>query len=503
MQIATELQNADRSTVIRSSHAGALRGRCEDGICRFLGVPYAAPPVGANRFKVPQPVAPWDGERDATAPGDCAPHRMKDFPAIDVVPLVGTGGEGGEDYLTLNIWAPEDANRRPVMVFIHGGGFVIGSKDAPVSDGSEFAKSGVVCVALNYRLGIDGFLPIPGVPTNLGLRDMLFGLQWVRRNIAEFGGDPSNITVFGESAGAMAIADLVTSPLAKGLFKRAIIESGHGGMVRDIPVANRLVRKLAKYLKIAPTEDGFRSVTFDEAWKAAEKVTQPLRVDLRDETGLEPVFGISRFIPVWGDDVLPDKPHDALKNGAGKDIEVLIGTNEEEMNLYFVPTKVRAKAPGFLLRWLLGKSHPKALDALKAYGWGKAGPRRGHVFTQAMSDLVFRSPARRFAEEHQGKTHLYDFDWQSPACGGELGACHGIELPFVFKTLPTATGIKGFAGESPPEELANHVHNLWVQFATDGTLPWPEFDRESRKVHKLGSNQTIFEPVMPAAAFLP
>ena len=120
-----------------------------------------------------------------------------------------------------------------------------------------------------------------------------------------------------------------------------------------------------------------------------------------------------------------------------------------------------------------------------------------------MSDLVFRSPARRFAEEHQGKTHLYDFDWKSPACGGELGACHGIELPFVFKTLPTATGIKGFAGESPPEELANHVHNLWVQFATDGTLPWPEFDRESRQVHKLGSNQTIFEPVMPAAAFLP
>jgi len=502
MQIAADRPLADHSTVIRRGDAGALRGRCKDGICRFLGVPYAAPPVGANRFREPRPVTPWEGERDATQPGDCAPHRLKDFPAIDVEPLVGRGGEGGEDYLTLNIWAPEKAAALPVMVFIHGGGFVIGCKDSPVNDGTEFAKSGIVCVAINYRLGIDGFLPIPGVPTNLGLRDMLFALEWVRRNIAEFGGDPSNVTVFGESAGAMAIADLVSSPVATGLFRRAIIESGHGGMVRDIPVAHRLVRKLAKYLKIPPTEAGFRSVSFDRSWKAMEKVTQPLRIDLRDETGFEPVFGISRFIPVWGDDILPEKPHQALKRGAGKDIDVLIGTNEEEMNLYFVPTKVRAKFPGFLLRWLLGKSLPKAIRALEAYGWREPGARPGHVFTKAMTDLVFRWPARRFAEEHQGKTYMYDFDWKSPACGGELGACHGIEMPFVFKTLSTATGPRGFAGEAPPQDLADYVHNLWVQFATDGTLPWPEFNRESRQVHLLGSNKTISEPVMPAAAFL-
>ena len=137
---------------------------------------------------------------------------MKPFPAIDVVSLVGEGGVAGDDYLTLNVWTPQTADKRPVMVFIHGGGYVIGSKDAPVQDGTEFARSGVVCVAINYRLGIDGFLPIPGIPTNLGLRDMIAALEWVRDNIEVFGGDPANVTVFGESAGAMAIANFVTSP---------------------------------------------------------------------------------------------------------------------------------------------------------------------------------------------------------------------------------------------------------------------------------------------------
>src|SRR5205085_12069047 len=181
-------------------------------------------------------------------------------------------------------------------------------------------------------------------------------------------------------------------------------------------------------------------------WKAMEKLASPLGIDLRDSQGFEPVYGISRFIPVFGDDVLPEKPIDALRKGAGRDVDLLIGTNEEEMNLYFVPTKIRGRAPGILLKWLLRRSHPRAGEALKAYGWGK-GRKAGHVFTQAMHDLVFRGPARRFAEEHRGRTHVYEFDWKSPACGGELGACHAIELPFVFKTLGTATGPKGFAGE--------------------------------------------------------
>ena len=206
------------------------------------------------------------------------------------MPLIGPGSDGGNgDYLRLNVWAPAEAVDAPVMVFVHGGGFVVGSKDAPVHDGAAFARSGAVCVAINYRLGIDGFLPVPGAPTNLGLRDILFALGWVQQNIAGFGGDPRNVTVFGESAGAMAIADLVTSPLAKGLFCRAIIQSGHGAMVRDIEVAQRLVKKLAGLLGVSPDAEGFRGVSNRAAMDAIEKIAKPGAVDLRDAAGFEPV----------------------------------------------------------------------------------------------------------------------------------------------------------------------------------------------------------------------
>lgn len=494
-------QDQHRS-VVRTIESGKVIGACENGICRFLGIPYAEAPVGENRFREPQPRQPWQGVLDATKPGPCAPHAIRNFPAIDVVPLVGSGGLEGGDYLTLNIWGPKSAERSPVMIWVHGGGFVVGSKDVPISDGTAFAQSGVVCVAINYRMGIDGFLPIPGVPTNLGLRDMLLAFRWVKDNIAAFGGDPDNVTVFGESAGGMAVADLVTSPLAEGLFNRAIIESGHGGMVRHIPVAQRLVRKLAKILKAEPTAEGFRGISNEAGWKAMERVAKPFaRLDLRDAQGFEPVYGISRFIPVWGDDVLPEKPIEALKSGAGRKIDVLIGTNAAEMNLYFVPTKVRKKAPGFFLKWLLKKSHPQAKAALLAYGWGKEKP--GHAFTNATTDLVFRGPARRYAEEHRGRTHFYEFDWHSPACDGELGAAHGMELPFVFKTVDLATGPKGILGPRPPQELADRVHKIWVDFARDGTVGWPEFDRAHRNVHRLATDVTVDEPPMPAMPFLP
>ncbi|MBE1526355.1 para-nitrobenzyl esterase [Sphingopyxis sp. OAS728] len=479
---------------------GAIRGRIDGQVVRFLGIPYAAPPA---RFELPRPPLSWEGVRDMDDPGPAAPHRIKSFPMVDPTPLVGPGSDGRDgDYLRLNVWAPKDANGAPVMVFIHGGGFVGGCKDAAVHDGSAFAASGIVCVAINYRMGIDGFLPVPGAPTNLGLRDMLFALEWVQRNIARFGGDAANITVFGESAGAMAIADLVTSPLAKGLFRRAIIQSGHGAMVREIEVAQHLVRKLAKVLRIAPDADGFRGVSHAAAMDAIEKVAKPWAVDLRGKDGCEPVYGISRFIPVYGDDVLPEKPVDALRKGAGREVEVVIGTNAEEMNLYFVPTGVRKKIGGLLARWLLGRSHPQAKAVLKAYGYKQQGVRPGEALTDAMNDLVFRWPARQYAAAHQGKTWMYEFDWRSPACDGELGACHGIEMPFVFKTLPSVTGPRGLAGMDPPQALADRVHELWAGFAKGRAMPWPEFGAY-RMVYQVTRGEALHEPVMPAAAFVP
>jgi len=390
------------------------------------------------------------------------------------------------------------------MVWIHGGGFVVGSKDAPVHDGSSFARSGVVCVAINYRMGIDGFLPVPGAPTNLGLRDMLFALEWVRDNIAAFGGDAGNVTVFGESAGAMAIADLVTSPLAEGLLSRAIIQSGHGAMVRDIGIAQRLVKKLAKLLGVQPTTDGFRDLPDEAVLDALEAVSKPTaRIDLRDAGGREPVFGISRFIPVMGDDVLPLHPHAALKAGAGSRIDVLIGTNSEEMNLYFVPTGVRAKIGRLLAWYVISRSQPRAWRILRDYGMGRPGVTTGDAFTRALTDLVFRWPARQWAAAHQGRTQMYEFDWRSPAFKGELGSCHAVELPFVFDTLATATGAQGLVGEAPPQQLADRMHRLWVDFARDGNLPWSPFDREKRLVYSISDGLARSEPRLPAATFLP
>lgn len=497
------MAQADRQVSERviETPTGAVRGAEDDGIVRFLGVPYAAPP---RRFAPPRAREPRDEICDATAPGSCAPQRVTMFPGLDVVPLVGTGGIGDSDYLRLNVWAPDGAACCPVMVFVHGGGFIVGSKDASVSDGTEFANSGVVCVAINYRLGIDGFLPVPGVPTNLGLRDILFALRWVQDNIAAFGGDPDRVTVFGESAGAMAIADLIASPLAKGLFRRAIVQSGHGSMVREIGVAQRLVRRLAKRLKVKPDAIGFAGVSDEAGIAAVERVGRPTeRLDLRDAQGHEPVFGISRFVPVFGDDVLPVHPLAALRGGAGADIDLLIGTNAEEMNLYFVPTGVRARLGRLLARFVLGRSHPRPGQVLADYGMKERGAHPGAVFARAMTDLVFRWPARQFAAAHRGRTWMYEFDWRSPACEGELGAAHGMELPFVFKTLATTTGPEGLTGTAPPQELAERVHRTWVEFAATGTLPWPQFTAQDRSVFQLERGAAIVEPPLPAARHLP
>lgn len=500
-----------QTRVIAKLAAGSIAGICSAGVRTFLGVPYAAPPVGSARFAAPQPVAPWNGIREAVVPGPSAPQRVAPFPALDVAALVGQGTERGDDYLTCNIWAPKDNEPRPVMVWIHGGGFLAGSKDAPVQQGENFARSGVVCVAINYRMGIDGFLPIPGVRTNLGLRDMIAALEWVRDNIAAFGGDPGNVTVFGESAGAMAIANLMASPLAKGLFHRAIIQSGHGAMVRSIPIAERVTTRLAKELGITATREGFAGAGIDAVMDAIERIAKPgAKLDLRDEQGYEPVFGISRFIPVFGDDVLPDHPLDALTKGAGSDIDLLIGTNAEEMNLYWVPTGVKAKLNGwlgriigkYLARKVFGMAHAKAREILATYGLGARGTSSGEVFCRATSDFVFRWPARRFAESHRGRTHMYEFDWRSPACSGDLGACHALDVPFVFNALGAATGPRGIAGTAPPHDLAQRIHALWVGFATDGSLPWAEFDAETRQVYQLAQGKAVHEPPMPVAPFL-
>jgi len=499
-----EQHNSQTHRLKLSTPDGVLEGLAEGDIRIFYSIPYAAPATPDRRFREPQPVESWRGVRDATLPGPRAPQNPTPPAEVEVEALMGKEGPLGPDYLTLNVFAPVEGSTRPVMVFVHGGSFVAGSKDAPVYDGRAFARDGVICVVINYRLGIEGFLPIKGAPTNLGLRDMIAALNWIKASVHLFGGNPENVTLFGESGGAYCIAALMTSPLAVGLFHRAICQSGHVHVSRPRAVMERVLKRLAKRLRIQPDRAGFLSVTLERFLAAQAWVMLPsLLLDTRDQDGRDPSFGITRFLPIHGDDVLPEPTIDALARGAGREIELMIGSTTEEANLFFVPGGVRDKLSRWMVLLFLGRSLPRARAALRAYGLGAKGEKPGYVLTRALTDIMFRSMTRRTAELHKGRSFVYEFDWRSPAIGGQLGAAHAIELPFVFDTLGCASGPRGLLGEAPPQSLADSIHALWIRFATDGTAPWPSYDGDMRQVYSLTRQTSDYEPPFPAATFLP
>lgn len=493
-----------KEPVVRTS-TGMVRGVSRDGVELFMGVPYAASPLGDRRFAKPEPHAAWHDMRDSSAPGPTSPQSFMSIPGVDITPVGGNGWRKGDDFLTANIWRPiAAAVPLPVMVFIHGGGFKGGDNSASVQDGAAFARSGILFFGITYRLGVEGFLPIPEAPSNLGLRDQIAALQWIRANAEAFGGDPGNITVVGHSAGASCIAALIGSPLAEGLFQRAIIQSGNASAVRSSDVARRLVVDIAERLGIEPTLAGFKSRTPEQAFQALDAASEPgAHVDLRDGNGLESAFGLALLLPVYGDDILPARPFAASVNGAGAAIDVLIGANREEMNSFYVPSGVRQSINADGAAILLAGWIADAPEILADYGLGAPAVSAGEALANAVDDLMFRWPARSYAECRGGRTFVYEFDWRSPACDGQLGAGHGVELPFVFNTLASCTGPEGLVGTEPPQDLADHIHGIWVEFARSGQAPWPEYESSTRQVYALNARQVIFETRFAAAGYLP
>ncbi|RDH10940.1 carboxylesterase family protein, partial [Tsukamurella pulmonis] len=235
--------------------SGRVRGTVEQGVARYLGLPYAAPLDGAGWLLPASPPAPWAGERDASAFGPTVPKPGYQGPVAEI--LTAEPDFPGAECLNLNVWAPEGAERLPVFVWIHGGAFRNGSGRSGYYDGAAFARDGVVCVTINYRLGALGFLDTGDAHTNLGLRDQIMALQWVRENIAAFGGDPSRVTVAGESAGAMSVGSLLGSPLAQGLFAQAVLQSGAGHHALSRETAQKVTRALAERLGIEPVREAF------------------------------------------------------------------------------------------------------------------------------------------------------------------------------------------------------------------------------------------------------
>ncbi|WP_410635301.1 carboxylesterase/lipase family protein [Amycolatopsis sp. cmx-4-83] len=451
--------------MIVRTHAGQVRGEATATGFRFRGIPYAAAPEGALRFAPPAPAPAWDGVRDARAAGPTAPQRHREIPGLDLSAVVGDGWRPGPEYLTADVWTPDPgAGNLPVLVFLHGGAFIGGTGSAPVYDGTAFTGAGAVLVTVQYRLGIDGFLPLDGA-TNLGLRDQLAALRWVRDTIAAFGGDPGNVTLFGESAGAISVACLLGSPLSEGLFRRAIVQSGHMNLVRGRAELDRLTKAVSAGLGAEPTAAAFRELPTERLLGAQDALLKPGGTpDLRDTGGRDHGFGLSPFLPLVGDDVLPAHPGAAIRDGAGAGVDLVAGACREEMRLYFGPSGLLDVLTEEQAVAMLSASHPDAAGVLGRYGLG-AGRTAGEVFVEAMTDLVFRDGVAELVAAHQGRSFRYDFAWQAP----ELGACHGMELPFVFDSLAASTS---FTGPGAPAELAREVNGAWVRFAATGDPGW-------------------------------
>ncbi|MFE2049540.1 carboxylesterase/lipase family protein [Streptomyces sp. NPDC059459] len=464
---------------------GAVRGLRQGATTLFLNIPYAAPPRGAGRFEPPQPHERWDGVRDATVPGPNAPQSERKLGSVNMSPYFGTGWSRGEDYLTLNVWTPTaPGGDLPVMVFVHGGGFVAGSTRSALYDGSAFARDGVVLVTLNYRLGIAGFLDIPGTPANRGLLDVVAALGWVRENITAFGGDPHNVTLFGQSAGATIVGGVLATPEAAGLLRRAIIQSGSGLGAFTTEQAARVTQAAAEALGVEPRAEAFADISDDRLVEAASRLAD---VDLRTETHHDPLIGLSPFSLV-----LDTQPAESVAAGLGDDVDLLIGTNTEEGNLYLVPVGKYATSTAGDVDDAAARSHPKPAQLVETYRKARPDASFGELRSAIMGDALFGAGSWALTDAHtahpESATYAYEFAWRSHALDGELGATHAVELPFVFDLahLPQLQGPSALLGpDKPPADLATRMHETWVRFARTGNPGWDAYDAERRATMRI------------------
>jgi para-nitrobenzyl esterase len=487
--------------------SGRIEGAEERGVLVFKGVPYAQPPVGELRFRAPRPAEPWAGVRPAVELGAWAPQNPPATTLSGQAP-----GPWSEDCLTLNVWTASTGGSRPVMVWVHGGGFTGGSGSAPLYDGAALARRGdVVVVTVNYRLGALGFLAHPvladdeagGAAGNWGLLDQVAALRWVRDNIGSFGGDPANVTLFGESAGGMSVADLMAMPSAAGLFHKAIVQSGPPNAASMDAAADRTAKLLAELGLSEPAD--LRGVPVEALLEAQTGVLAP-----RGGGGLV-------LVPVVDGASLPADPLEAIAGGSAADVPLLIGTNRDEAKMFMVADpRNREPDEDVLYRRIERAFAANGVDlspaaVIDAYRRARteaglpADPRE--VWSAIESDRMFRIGSIRTAEghaAHQPATFMYLFEWESPAMRGALGACHALELPFVFGTLESP-GMPRFAGSGPEaERLSAAMMDAWASFARDGHpagegLPgWPAYDARRRATMVLGASPRVEDAPLDA-----
>jgi para-nitrobenzyl esterase len=466
---------------------GKLEGVRRGGVSSFKGIPFAT----ARRWHAPERVASWSGVRSARAAGSVAPQNPTQMEG-----LIGSGGKTvqGEDCLFLNVWTPaSDGAKRPVMVWIHGGAFVTGAGSIGLYSGKALAETGdVVVVTINYRLGSLGFLRLADITNGRiastgseGLQDQIAALSWVRDNIASFGGDPGNVTIFGESAGGMSVACLLASPAAHRLFHKAICQSGGGHIARPTEHANRVAETFVRHLGSA---NDLERAPVEALLKAqADVLTE---VDAQHDPHK---LGSMAFQPVIDGSVLPVWPIDAIRAASAAGVPVLAGSTTEEWKLWTaLDAKFHTMDESKLERWAerqFGEAAPALLAADR-----DGTPYERYVSMQ--TDRAFREPTLRLLDAQSAGAPVYEyvFDWRSPAAGGVFGACHALELGFVFGSY-SLPGADNFFGKGPEADaISRAMMQAWTSFArsgvprADGVQAWPQWSKASPAAMVFGAD---------------
>lgn len=457
-----------------STASGPIVGRRKESVWLFAGIPYAAPPVEEQRFKPPSAHAGWNTPYEAFKFGPAAP-QIPTGGMTDSAPV-----RWSEDCLTLNIsTAGCDDTARPVLVWIHGGGYRTGQSSIPWYNGARFAQAGIVVVSINYRLGALGFTDLSHLGDEYansaihGLLDQIAALRWVQDNIHGFGGDPQEVTIAGESAGGFSVSTLLGMPAAKGLFKRAIPQSGGAHHTLPLQAAQQVTATLLEKL-------GEKSAMHLSAVSVDAILEAQIATCQHFESGAGLINGlgvpVAPFYPAHGTPLLAESPLESIRAGCGQDVAVLTGTNTHETTLWGYGRVDEAKLQR-IARSLNGEAPLAAYRAEHP----EASPE--DLVIALTTDHMFRIPAIRLAEARASQTDdtwMYLFNWSSRAFDGRLKATHALEIPFAFNNLDRA-GVDAFTGPGPrPQSLAEEMHHAWIEFIKKGRAPWAPYTLTER-----------------------
>lgn len=467
----SSISSAYTPTPVVNTEAGKVQGyRTNENICVYKGIPYAANPfTPERRFQNPSPVQPWEGIKE-TISDSPVPQPGRNTSQ----PLIGSTGD-----LTLNIWRPATAeDKLPVMVWIPGGAWIREDATEPVYDGSVFAKKGIIVVTVNYRVGVDGFMHFSQRPDNRGITDQIAALKWIQRNIANFGGDPGRVTLFGQSAGAGSVAIHLGNPETKGLYQQAILQSPPMQWISQ-ENASRITQQFSDNLGVPATPEAIAQVPFKDLVQNVLKVGE----QIKDPTHWGRLsLGGTAFLPVADGKIIVKSPMEDLALNNGNHVPVIVGSTDSEFRLYLLPGDGLQKITDKDVTSIINEIG-LPVTALQAYARNSiATENPGDIYAQIMSDYTFRMPALNIAQilKRNQNTWFYRFSWRSPAYNGQLGASHFVDVPFTFGTIHTKEA-ENFIGNTPPQSLSESMNNAWASFAKNGTPGWPHFsDRDNR-----------------------